>query len=57
MSTTVENLLSNPLLGLEVAAGSAGLWRRVLTSELNRPSLELTGYFRRLSRRAHPGLR
>lgn len=45
MSTTVENLLSNPLLGLEVAAGSAGLWRRVLTSELNRPSLELTGYF------------
>lgn len=45
MSTTVENLLSNPLLGLEVAAGSDGLWRRVLTSELNRPSLELTGYF------------
>jgi HPr kinase/phosphorylase len=45
MSTTVENLLSNPLLGLEVAAGSAGLWRRVLTPELNRPSLELTGYF------------
>ena len=45
MSTTVENLLSNPLLGLEVAAGSAGLCRRVLTSELNRPSLELTGYF------------
>jgi HPr kinase/phosphorylase len=45
MSTTVDNLLSNPLLGLEVAAGRAGLWRRVLTPELNRPSLELTGYF------------
>jgi HPr kinase/phosphorylase len=45
MSTTVENLLSNPLLGLEVAAGRAGLWRRVLTPELNRPCLELTGYF------------
>jgi HPr kinase/phosphorylase len=45
MSTTVENLLSDNLLGLEVAAGGAGLWRRVLTPELNRPSLELTGYF------------
>jgi len=45
MSTTVENLLEDPLLGLEVAAGSSGLWRRVLTPELNRPSLELTGYF------------
>jgi len=45
MSTTVENLLEDPLLGLEVAAGSEGLWRRVLTPELNRPCLELTGYF------------
>jgi HPr kinase/phosphorylase len=45
MSTTVENLLSNPLLGLEVAAGDSGRWRRVLTPELNRPCLELTGYF------------
>jgi HPr kinase/phosphorylase len=45
MSTTVENLLDDPLLGLSVAAGTAGLWRRVLTPELNRPCLELTGYF------------
>ena len=45
MSTTVENLLDDPLLGLDVAAGRAGLWRRVLTPELNRPCLELTGYF------------
>lgn len=45
MSTTVENLLADPLLGLDVAAGRAGLWRRVLTPELNRPCLELTGYF------------
>jgi HPr kinase/phosphorylase len=45
MSTTVENLLSDSLLGLEVAAGNAGLWRRVLTQELNRPCFELTGYF------------
>jgi HPr kinase/phosphorylase len=45
MSTTVENLLENPLLGLDVAAGGGGLWRKVLTPELNRPALELTGYF------------
>jgi HPr kinase/phosphorylase len=45
MSTTVENLLSDTLLGLDVAAGNAGLWRRVLTQELNRPCFELTGYF------------
>jgi HPr kinase/phosphorylase len=45
MSTTVENLLGNPLLGLDVAAGRAGLWRAILTPELNRPALELTGYF------------
>jgi HPr kinase/phosphorylase len=45
MSTTVENLLDDALLGLDVAAGNAGLWRRVLTQELNRPCFELTGYF------------
>ncbi|MEA3277523.1 MAG: HPr(Ser) kinase/phosphatase [Pseudomonadota bacterium] len=45
MSTTVENLLDDPLLGLSVAAGSRGLDRRILTPELNRPCLELTGYF------------
>ncbi len=45
MSITVEDLLSNAMLGLSVVAGQDGLWRRVLTAELNRPSLELTGYF------------
>ncbi len=45
MSTTVENLLSDPLLGLDVCAGADGLGRAVLTPELNRPSLELTGFF------------
>ena len=45
MPTTVENLLENPLLGLEIAVGSAGLQRPVATPELNRPCLELTGYF------------
>jgi HPr kinase/phosphorylase len=45
MSTTVENLLQDPFLGLDLAIGKAGLGRRVLTAELNRPCLELTGYF------------
>ena len=45
MSTIVENLLDDPLLGLEVAAGRRGLSRRIVSPELNRPSLELTGYF------------
>ncbi|MGA7982104.1 MAG: HPr(Ser) kinase/phosphatase [Chromatiaceae bacterium] len=45
MSTIVENLLDDPLLGLGVAAGSRGLSRAILSPELNRPSLELTGYF------------
>jgi len=45
MSTTVENLLEDPLLGLQLAAGGKGLQRHVLTPELNRPCLELTGYF------------
>jgi HPr kinase/phosphorylase len=45
VSTTVNDLLKDPLLGLEVAAGAAGLGRPILTPELNRPSLELTGFF------------
>lgn len=45
MSTTVGDLLKDPLLGLEVAAGAVGLGRPILTPELNRPSLELTGFF------------
>jgi HPr kinase/phosphorylase len=45
VSTIVENLLDDPLLGLGVAAGSRGLSRAILSPELNRPSLELTGYF------------
>jgi len=45
MSTRVENLLETPFLGLEIAAGRAGLGRAVSTPELNRPCLELTGYF------------
>ena len=45
MSTTVSNLLDNPHLGLTVAAGERGLDRLIVTSELNRPCLELTGYF------------
>ena len=45
MSTTVETLLTNSLLGLSVAAGRLGLDRPIRTAELNRPCLELTGYF------------
>ena len=45
MSTKVRDLLKDPLLGLSVAAGERGLDRPILTPELNRPSLELTGYF------------
>jgi HPr kinase/phosphorylase len=45
VSTIVESLLDDPLLGLEVAAGKRGLSRRIVSPELNRPSLELTGYF------------
>jgi HPr kinase/phosphorylase len=45
VSTIVENLLDDPLLGLGVAAGSRGLSRPISSPELNRPSLELTGYF------------
>jgi HPr kinase/phosphorylase len=45
MSTTVEKLLGDPSLGLSVVAGGAGLGRAIVTAELNRPCLELTGYF------------
>ncbi len=45
MSSSIKNLLADPSLGLEVAAGVRGLDRKVLTQELNRPCLELTGYF------------
>jgi len=45
VSTTVETLLTNSLLGLSVAAGRLGLDRPIRTAELNRPCLELTGYF------------
>ncbi len=45
MATRVENLLEASFLGLEIAAGGAGLQRVVCTPELNRPCLELTGYF------------
>ena len=33
------------MLGLAVVAGHAGLDRHITTAELNRPALELTGYF------------
>jgi len=45
MTTSVANLLENPFLDLDLATGGAGLGRLVLTPELNRPCLELTGYF------------
>jgi HPr kinase/phosphorylase len=45
MTTTVRKLLDQPMLGLAVVAGEAGLDRSVTTAELNRPALELTGYF------------
>jgi len=45
MSVTVAALLGDPMLGLSVAAGERGLYRPIRTSELNRPCLELTGYF------------
>lgn len=45
MTTTVRKLLDQPMLGLTVVAGQAGLDRRITTAELNRPALELTGYF------------
>jgi HPr kinase/phosphorylase len=45
MTTIVRKLLDAPLLGFRVVAGAAGLDRLVTTAELNRPALELTGYF------------
>jgi HPr kinase/phosphorylase len=45
MTTTVRKLLEQPMLGLRVLAGAAGLDRSITTAELNRPALELTGYF------------
>ncbi len=45
MTITIDDLLKNPHLGLSVAAGEQGLTRRITTTELNRPSLELAGYF------------
>ncbi len=45
MTICVEELLQDPLLSLSVAAGRGGLSRPVRTAELNRPCLELTGYF------------
>lgn len=45
MTTTVANLLAAPGLGLRLLAGSAGLNRKICSPELNRPGLELTGYF------------
>ena len=46
MTVTVRKLLDDPMLGLRVAAGARGLDRPIVTAELNRPSLELTGYFK-----------
>ena len=45
MPMTVDELLGDALLNLSVAAGRVGLCRPITTAELNRPSLELTGYF------------
>lgn len=45
MAISVQELLVDPLLSLSVAAGDRGLSRCVQTAELNRPCLELTGYF------------
>lgn len=45
MSANVAMLLDDPMLTLSVVAGEKGLERPILTSELNRPCLELTGYF------------
>ena len=46
MTSSVRNLLADASLKLAVAAGDLGLDRQILTQELNRPCLELTGYFR-----------
>ena len=43
--TTVADLLEVSNLSLSLVAGEEGLGRQLRTSELNRPALELTGYF------------
>jgi HPr kinase/phosphorylase len=45
MSITVRKLLQYPQLDFQVDAGESGLGRIITTAELNRPSMELTGYF------------
>jgi HPr kinase/phosphorylase len=45
MAITVRKLMEDRMLGLTVEAGETGLERTVMTAELNRPSLEMTGYF------------
>jgi HPr kinase/phosphorylase len=45
MAIAVRKLLEDAMLGLRVAAGAAGLDRPITTVELNRPALELTGFF------------
>lgn len=45
MTTKVSNLLENPQLALTLITDARGLDRAILKPELNRPSLELTGYF------------
>lgn len=45
MPITVRKLLDDPMLGLQVVAGESGLERTITTAELNRPALELTGFF------------
>lgn len=44
MAIPVRNLLHEPMLGLRVVSGEAGLDRPITTSELNRPALELVGF-------------
>ena len=45
MAITVRKLLEDPMLGLRVVAGETGLDRPITTAELNRPALELAGFF------------
>lgn len=44
----VRRLLEFENLGLTVLAGEKGLSRQITSAELNRPALELVGYFERL---------
>ncbi|MGB0126765.1 MAG: HPr(Ser) kinase/phosphatase [Rhodocyclaceae bacterium] len=45
MAITVRRLLQDPMLGLRVVSGEQGLDRPITTAELNRPALELAGFF------------